>query len=231
MKFLHNPHFEKLCDEISNSSCTYQLTLRLESYSCKLTNDDKKAKKIFASRVSLDHAVAFSPPKAFLACGSPTSSFSSIEDDTRIEGYDGRTLFHLVSTLNAAFYPDYDFTNAKSDEFTLETDFNRVKHCINEGLKDSVGCKYSRLSQELWALVDQDINLDKCSIFSYSPDLQSSPFGSDDGSIWSYCYFFYNRQKKKVLLFTGQLESNSFNIEDQDAESSWNEGAIQPLML
>ena len=144
MKFLHNPHFEKLCDEFSKCSCNYELTLRLESYSCKLTNEDKKCKKIFASRVSLDEAVAFSPPKAFLACGSPSSSFSSMEDDTRIEGYDGRTLFHLVSTLNAAFSPDYDFTHARSDEFTLETNFERVKHNINDGLKDSLGSNYNK---------------------------------------------------------------------------------------
>ena len=74
---------------------------------------------------------------------------------------------------------------------------------------------FFRLSQELWTLVDQDVSLNNCSIFSYSPDQQSSPFGSDDGTIWSYCYFFYNRLKKKVLLFTGQLDSNSFNSESK----------------
>jgi hypothetical protein len=30
-----------------------------------------------------------------------------------------KTLFHLISTLNAAF-PDYDFSDAKADEFTKE---------------------------------------------------------------------------------------------------------------
>ena len=29
-------------------------------------------------------------------------------------------LFYLVSTLNAVFNPDYDFSNAKSDEFSRE---------------------------------------------------------------------------------------------------------------
>ena len=30
-----------------------------------------------------------------------------------------KTLFHLISTLNAAF-PDYDFTDARASEFTKE---------------------------------------------------------------------------------------------------------------
>jgi len=31
-----------------------------------------------------------------------------------------KTLFYLISTLNASFYPDYDFSNAKSGEFSRE---------------------------------------------------------------------------------------------------------------
>lgn len=31
-----------------------------------------------------------------------------------------RTLFYLIATLNASFHPDYDFSNAKSDEFSKE---------------------------------------------------------------------------------------------------------------
>ena len=31
-----------------------------------------------------------------------------------------KTLFYLVSTLNAAFYPDYDFSNASSTEFSRQ---------------------------------------------------------------------------------------------------------------
>jgi len=31
-----------------------------------------------------------------------------------------KTLFYLISTLNASFYPDYDFSNAKSSEFSRE---------------------------------------------------------------------------------------------------------------
>ena len=36
---------------------------------------------------------------------------------------------------------------------------------------------------------------------SYNPDLASDPFG-EDGCLWSFNYFFYNRKKKRVVLFT-----------------------------
>ena len=31
-----------------------------------------------------------------------------------------KTLFYLISTINASFQPDYDFSNAKSEEFSKE---------------------------------------------------------------------------------------------------------------
>ena len=36
---------------------------------------------------------------------------------------------------------------------------------------------------------------------SYNSDLASDPFG-EDGSLWSFNYFFYNRKLKRIVLFT-----------------------------
>jgi hypothetical protein len=36
---------------------------------------------------------------------------------------------------------------------------------------------------------------------SYNSDLASDPFG-EDGSLWSYNYFFYNRKLKRIVFFT-----------------------------
>jgi hypothetical protein len=47
-----------------------------------------------------------------------------------------------------------------------------------------------------------------CSIFicplfvlSYNPDLDSDPFG-EEGSLWSFNYFFYNKKLKRIVFFT-----------------------------
>lgn len=36
---------------------------------------------------------------------------------------------------------------------------------------------------------------------SYNPDLDSDPFG-EEGSLWSFNYFFYNKKLKRIVFFT-----------------------------
>lgn len=36
---------------------------------------------------------------------------------------------------------------------------------------------------------------------SYNPDLDSDPFG-EDGSLWSFNYFFYNKRLKRIVFFS-----------------------------
>lgn len=36
---------------------------------------------------------------------------------------------------------------------------------------------------------------------SYNPDLDSDPFG-EEGSLWSFNYFFYNKRLKRIVFFT-----------------------------
>lgn len=37
--------------------------------------------------------------------------------------------------------------------------------------------------------------------YSYTPDLDSDPFGAD-GALWSFNYFLYNRKLRRILFFT-----------------------------
>ena len=51
-----------------------------------------------------------------------------------------KTLFYLISTLNASFKPDYDFSYAKSEEFSrepsVEVGIMLLRHILT-GLNDS----------------------------------------------------------------------------------------------
>jgi hypothetical protein len=55
-----------------------------------------------------------------------SQSFSDAEGNVTAEGSEWtdavsrRTLFYLIGTLNASFHPDYDFSEARSDEFCRE---------------------------------------------------------------------------------------------------------------
>ncbi|KAB0396448.1 hypothetical protein E2I00_012092, partial [Balaenoptera physalus] len=57
---------------------------------------------------------------------------------------------------------------------------------------------FKALKPQLWNAVDEEICLAECDIYSYNPDLDSDPFG-EDGSLWSFNYFFYNKRLKRIL--------------------------------
>ena len=60
---------------------------------------------------------------------------------------------------------------------------------------------FSNIHDKLWVTLNKEINLVDCDIYSYNPDLTSDPFG-EDGSLWSFNYFFFNKKLKRIVLFT-----------------------------
>ncbi|KAL5355214.1 Maf1 regulator-domain-containing protein [Aspergillus floccosus] len=48
----------------------------------------------------------------------------------------------------------------------------------------------------MWRIIDEQMSLKECSIYSYSPE--EDPSDADDGAIWSLHYFFFNRLRKRV---------------------------------
>ncbi|NWS78809.1 MAF1 polymerase, partial [Crotophaga sulcirostris] len=112
-----------------------------------------------------------------------------------------KTLFYLIATLNESFRPDYDFSAAKSHEFSREPSLNWVVNAVNCSLFSAVREDFKALKPLLWDAVDEEICLSECDIYSYNPDLDSDPFG-EDGSLWSFNYFFYNKRLKRIVFFT-----------------------------
>lgn len=63
------------------------------------------------------------------------SRSSSVSSDGEIQGplcdtISRKTLFYLITTLNASFHPDYDFSDAKSTHFSKEPSLN-VRSVLN----------------------------------------------------------------------------------------------------
>jgi hypothetical protein len=49
---------------------------------------------------------------------------------------------------------------------------------------------------QCWSLIDKEMRLNECTIFSYRPD--PDPFEEDESAIWAVHYFFFNRALKRV---------------------------------
>jgi len=109
-----------------------------------------------------------------------------------------KAFIFLVATLNAAF-SDYDFSNVKLEEFRKESNRYLVSNSINTPLQSTLP-NYTSIEDHLWATLDREITLRDCEIYSFFPDPDSDPF-YEDGSIWSFNYFFYNKKMKRVVFF------------------------------
>nr|KAF6276916.1 MAF1-like protein, negative regulator of RNA polymerase III [Pipistrellus kuhlii] len=119
-----------------------------------------------------------------------------------------KTLFYLIATLNESFRPDYDFSAARSHEFSREPSLSWVVNAVNCSLFSAVREDFRALKPQLWNAVDEEICLAECDIYSYNPDLDSDPFG-EDGSLWSFNYFFYNKRLKRIVFFSCRSISGS----------------------
>ena len=56
-------------------------------------------------------------------------------------------------------------------------------------------------SKLLAALTSMLTKTNCCCGCSYNPDLDSDPYG-EEGSLWSFNYFFYNKKMRRILFFT-----------------------------
>ena len=48
----------------------------------------------------------------------------------------------------------------------------------------------------MWRVIDNEMSLKDCSIYCYSPE--EDPYDTEEGAIWSFNYFFFNKAKKRV---------------------------------
>ncbi|XP_046336988.1 repressor of RNA polymerase III transcription MAF1 homolog [Haliotis cracherodii] len=214
MKLLENSRFEAVNSALAIELENCRIDGRIESYSCKMAGNDKRLFKLLSSEANeggnaTGGLQALSPPQSTLS-HSPVRQYShSYEGESYLcDTISTKTLFYLISTLNASFNPDYDFSNAKSDEFSREPSPQFVVNGIDSQLFASAGDTFGALKPHLWAAIEEEINLQDCDVYSYNPDLASDPYG-EEGCIWSFNYFFYNRKMKRIVFFTCRATSAS----------------------
>ncbi|XP_077281483.1 repressor of RNA polymerase III transcription Maf1 [Temnothorax americanus] len=207
MKLLENTQLEAINSALSIQTGDSKIIGRIESYSCKMTANDKQLYKRYnAEQGGTPHDLqALSPPQTFLgtspAQGCLSHSVSGDEEGPLCDTISRKTLFYLIATLNSTFNPDYDFSDAKSHEFSKEPSLQWAMNAVDGNLNATAGEHYRSLRSALWAAVDKEISLHGCDIYSYNPDFASDPFG-EDGCLWSFNYFFYNKKLKRIVFFT-----------------------------
>lgn len=132
-------------------------------------------------------------------CSSGGSDFEADNGVVLCDTIAQKTLFHLISLLNAS-YTDYNFTDAKGEDFQRVHEYETVKMCVRSKLAALVRDK--RL-QQLWSTIEGEIHPKECMIYSYKSDAHMDAF-NEDGILWSFNYFFANRRLKRILFLSCQ---------------------------
>nr|CAG4644255.1 EOG090X0C93 [Lepidurus arcticus] len=212
MKLLESSRFEAINSALTISTGDCNIIGRIESYSCKLAGTDKQLYKRFNNSeqgltprdlqaLAAPSVLGVSPNSSTVG-GHYSRSISGDEEGPLCDTISRKTLFYLIATLNATFHPDYDFSHASSEEFSREPSMQWVMNNVDNNLSATAGDHYNaKLRGQLWSAIDEEICLKECDIYSYNPDLASDPFG-EDGCLWSFNYFFYNRRLKRIVFFT-----------------------------
>jgi len=219
---------------------------RLEAYSCKRVGSDKKLSSKLERQYSdqsgsapacgsLERAYSgFTPilaascsprenPDEFMLSESPgvmARSESSASLGVIPDANMRRLFIDLLLTLNTTF-PDYDFSSVRPEEFVEESNYDLVAHSINSSLQKAMMLE-SSLAPKLWHGIET-IKPQECVIFSYMP-AADSPL--TDSCIWSFNYFFFNKELKRVLFFTCSCSRAMQGASDASDDASMGYGSF-----
>jgi hypothetical protein len=193
MKFLIVERIAKLNSRLS-SRVVGDIVVdgKCEAYSCKMTSQDKRFAKALEKQYAEDVDLATS-----------ASPLGPLDDpSTR------RLLANLILTMNASF-PDYDFSSIKPAQFTHHP-LSTVVSRVNANLQRLTEAGDKMLLKELWATLSEAIQLKDCEVYSYVPE-EDGPF-SEESTLWTLNYFFFNKVLKRILFFICHARSKHLTV-------------------
>ena len=212
------PDFEAVTSALNFNTPDCNVTGGCDLYTTKSTGSDKKLYKSIDKDLSSQHeallklGASLSPPERehMLATSPSMQLFSTSSAFGPLSELSSRRTFaYLIATLNAS-HPHYDFSHVlRPGDFKRERNLRRVMvnlDSILQNVRPGLEARSfdSSLSSDAdsvwgaqcWSLVDKEMRLNECTIFSYQPD--NDPFEEDDSAIWAAHYFFFNRALKRV---------------------------------
>ena len=195
-------------------------------YTTKAAGSDKKLYKTIEHSLEsqyeslLRFSASLSPPEA--ASAAPSLNLSRSSPFGPLSQVSSRRTFaYLIATLNAS-HPDYDFSHLlRPSDFRREKGLKSVMNTLDTTLHNlrprpassflSAASHWSSSvtstrpptpgggeawSPRMWRLIDEEMTLKECSIYCYSPE--EDPYDGEEGAIWSFNYFFFNKARKRV---------------------------------
>ncbi|KAH7826679.1 putative repressor of rna polymerase iii transcription [Monocercomonoides exilis] len=161
-----------------------RIHVQLECFSCKNTSEEKKVAKEIQDMYTEDI--------------TDTSAFGPLELPAN-----KKTFLTLISVLMTLF-PTFSFGKIQPYQFVKEVDPTVVQVSIDTQMREVVEGYCPEFQTLLWKAIHQVVEVSNCEIFSFVPGNdgeEQDPF-AEEGTIWSFNYFFYQKEAKKVLFFS-----------------------------
>ncbi|KAL8828598.1 MAG: hypothetical protein Q9191_002499 [Dirinaria sp. TL-2023a] len=227
MKYLPLRDFDDVTDALNFDTADCHVIGGCDLYTTKAAGGDKKLYKAIEQTLESQYAsllrftASLSPSQATMAAGalnlSRASPFGSLSQSSS-----RRTFAYLIATLNAS-HPDYDFSHLlRPTDFRREKSLQRVMNTLDTTLYNlrprppnsfglGNGSNWSASmaniislpspgkeiwNPRMWRLIDNEMSLEDCSIYCYQPE--EDPYDGEEGAIWSFNYFFFNKTRKRV---------------------------------
>ncbi|KAJ8611120.1 hypothetical protein MRB53_038115 [Persea americana] len=221
MKYLPLQTIENVTSALNFDTSDCHVVGGCDLYTTKAAGGDRKLYKNIENSLESQHeslmrlSASLSPPNSelFSLNLSRSSPFGPLS-----QGSSRRTFAYLIATLNAS-HPDYDFSHIlRPSDFIKESRLSSVMNVINEtlynlrprpagalfalqtGLAGSAGPQTPGGSQvwspKMWQSIDHEMGLKECEMYRYAPE--DDPFDGEGSAIWSYHYFFFNKERKRV---------------------------------
>lgn len=198
MKYLENLSLENLTKGLTNRELGGGLIVngKIETYATKKAGEDKKSSKILGSK--------FSDTQGKISAIGDLGSKST-----------QRLLVDLIQTLNASNV-DYDFSSLSADSFSLVTSSEAIQS-INSHLAELTLQTPSFLNT-LWKEISISMgNLTQCEVYK----LNDNCIGDDDvGSVWSFSYFFTNKDLRRICLVSCSATSKFRKLAANDVDDA-----------
>ncbi|KAL8730936.1 MAG: hypothetical protein Q9166_003726 [cf. Caloplaca sp. 2 TL-2023] len=252
LQYIPLSDFDEVTNALNFDTADSHIIGGCDLYSTKAVDSDKELYEAIETGLQQQYetkvAIAKSLPESHAGSPEQTIDLSRSSPFGLLSQHTPRRIFaYLIATLNAS-HQDYDFSHLlRPSDFRREKSLKHVMHTLDTTLYSLRPRAASNTSFDIptyyttiaasepavvasngdswnphkWRLIDQEMSLKNCEIFAYVPD--EDPYDGDEGAIWSFNYFFYNKAKKRVCYL--YLKSLSIISHSADLKTPGREGS------
>jgi hypothetical protein len=101
---------------------------------------------------------------------------------------------------------DYDFSEARPDDFVHEPASSQCVDTVNMHVMDALEKRHTGFKEMFWNVLDEFIGLQACEVYRYVSDLDSDVFAA--GKLFSFNFFLVNRRRQRLAFITCAAVSN-----------------------